>query len=44
MIAELSQFHYHSLKLWYLVQHSVSSFNQLVEYFGSAEQATTPQH
>lgn len=42
MIAELSQFHYHSLKLWYLVQHSVSSFNQLVEYFGSAEQATTP--
>lgn len=42
MIAELSPLHYHSVKLWYLVQHSVSSFNQLITHFGSAEQATIP--
>lgn len=37
---ELSDVHLHHIKLWYLVQHSLSSFQKALQFFGSAEQAT----
>ena len=30
--------------LWYLVQHSLSSFSKLVHYYGSVAAAVQPEH
>lgn len=39
MLNEISEVHLNHIKLWYLVQHSLSSFQKLIQYFGSAQQA-----
>lgn len=41
MLNEISDVHLHHIKLWYLVQHSLSSFQKALQFFGSAEQATS---
>lgn len=40
MLNEISDLHLHHIKLWYLVQHSLSSYQKALQFFGSAEQAT----
>lgn len=42
MLHQISDQHLHHVKLWYLVQHSLSAYHNLIHYFGSAEQACTP--
>lgn len=42
MLNQISKLQLESIRLWYLVQHSLSSYQQLIDYFGSAEQAVTP--
>ncbi|WP_045437085.1 DNA-processing protein DprA [Acinetobacter calcoaceticus] len=42
MLTQLSSHHYHTLKVWYLVQHSLVSFKKIVDYFGSCETAVQP--
>ena len=42
MLTQLSSHHYHTLKVWYLVQHSLVSFKKIVDYFGSCEKAVQP--
>ncbi|WP_269915143.1 DNA-processing protein DprA [Acinetobacter sp. HY1485] len=44
MMNQISEHHICYIKLWYLVQHSIRSFNYLVQYFGSAEQAVLPKN
>ena len=44
MLNQISKSQLDSLRLWYLVQHSLSSYQQLIHFFGSAEQATTPKN
>lgn len=44
MLNQISKLQLDSIRLWYLVQHSLSSYQQLIQFFGSAEQATTPTH
>lgn len=44
MLNELSDRYLHHIKLWYLVQHSLSSFQKAIQFFGSAEQATNATH
>lgn len=44
MLNEISDVHLHHIKLWYLVQHSLSSFQKAIQFFGSAEQATSAAH
>ena len=44
MLNEISDAHLHHIKLWYLVQHSLSSFQKVLQFFGSAEQATHAAH
>lgn len=39
MSVDISQDQLHQIKLWYLVQHSLSSFRKLIGHFGSAELA-----
>ena len=43
MLKQLTPHHYHTVHVWYLVQHSLSSFKKIVDYFGSCEEATQPQ-
>ncbi|UOB52260.1 DNA-processing protein DprA [Acinetobacter junii] len=40
MLNQLSPHHYHTVLVWYLVQHSLSSFHKILKHFGSFEQAT----
>lgn len=40
MLNQLSPHHYHTVLVWYLVQHSLSSFHKILKHFGSCEQAT----
>lgn len=40
MLNQLPPHHYHTVLLWYLVQHSLSSFKKVIHYFGDCEQAT----
>lgn len=40
MLSQISPQHLHQVKLWYLVQHSLTAYHQLIRYFSSAEQAT----
>ncbi|MNU50007.1 hypothetical protein D3C71_389630 [compost metagenome] len=42
MLTQLSSHHYHTLKVWYLVQHSLVSFKKIVDYFDSCETAVQP--
>ncbi len=42
MLTQLSSHHYHTLKVWYLVQHSLVSFKKIIDYFGDCEKATQP--
>ncbi|HCQ9872260.1 DNA-processing protein DprA [Acinetobacter baumannii] len=42
MLTQLSSHHYHTLKVWYLVQHSLVSFKKIIDYFGNCEKATQP--
>ncbi|WP_445114625.1 DNA-processing protein DprA [Acinetobacter sp. WZC-1] len=44
MLNEISELQLYTIRLWYLVQHSLSVFRQLEQFFGSAEQATHPQN
>lgn len=39
MSVDISLEQLHQIKLWYLVQHSLSSFRKLIRHFGSAELA-----
>ena len=39
MLSSISDVHQAHIKLWYLVQHSLSSYRKLMAYFGSAEYA-----
>ncbi|MCH7315664.1 DNA-processing protein DprA [Acinetobacter sp. ANC 3882] len=43
MLNQLSPHHYHTVLVWYLVQHSLSSFAKIQQHFGNCEQATLPQ-
>ena len=43
MLNQLSPHQYHTVLVWYLVQHSLSSFQKILQYFGSCEQATQSQ-
>lgn len=40
MLNQLLPHHYSTVLVWYLVQHSLSSFQKIVGYFGNCEQAT----
>lgn len=42
MLNQLSPHHYHTVLVWYLVQHSLSSFSKIQQHFGDCEQATQP--
>ena len=44
MLNQLSPHHYHTVLVWYLVQHSLSSFQKIQQHFGSCEQATQSHH
>ncbi|MBH2001758.1 MAG: DNA-protecting protein DprA [Moraxellaceae bacterium] len=44
MLNQLSPHHYHTVLVWYLVQHSLSSFEKIQQHFGSCEQATQKHH
>ena len=39
MMDHLSQDHLNHITLWYLVQHSLSSYQKLIRHFGSAHSA-----
>lgn len=39
MIKDISPEHLHHITLWYLIQHSLSSYQKLIAYFGNAENA-----
>ncbi|MFW2161383.1 DNA-processing protein DprA [Acinetobacter beijerinckii] len=42
MLKELQPHHYHTVVVWYLVQHSLPSFQKILRHFGDSEQATQP--
>lgn len=44
MINDISIEHLNHIRLWYLVQHSVSSYQKLIEYFGNATSAVQTTH
>ncbi len=44
MLQQLSQSQRDLITLWYLVQHSLSSFYKLIDYYGSAERAVAARH
>lgn len=44
MLTELSNQHLNTIKLWYLVQHSLIAFNAIKQYFGSLESAVMPEN
>lgn len=44
MLNQLSPHHYHTVLVWYLVQHSLSSFQKIQQHFGGCEQATQKHH
>ncbi|OTG85116.1 DNA-processing protein DprA [Acinetobacter sp. ANC 4648] len=41
MLNSISDVHLNSIKLWYLVQHSLSTYRKLAQFFGSIENAMT---
>lgn len=44
MLNEISEHHLQHIQLWYLVQHSLSSYQKLLSFFGSAASATEPRN
>ena len=44
MLNHLSKMHMDTITLWYLVQHSLSTFYKLEKYFGTIHQAIDPQN
>lgn len=44
MLKQLQPHHYHTVMVWYLVQHSLPSFQKILRHFGDCEQATQPHH
>lgn len=40
MLHQISEHLVHRIKLWYLVQHSLTAYHSLIQHFGSAELAT----
>ena len=44
MLNNLNPHHYHTIAVWYLVQHSLSAFQKIKHHFGDCEQAMLPQH
>ncbi|MCU4414989.1 DNA-processing protein DprA [Acinetobacter sp. WU_MDCI_Axc73] len=44
MLKNLNPHHYHTIAVWYLVQHSLSAFQKIKNYFGDCEQAMLPTH
>lgn len=40
MLSCISPQHYAQIKLWYLVQHSLTAYHKLIRYFGSVQHAT----
>lgn len=44
MLNSISDFHLNNIKLWYLVQHSLSTFKKLEQFFGSAEHAVSTKN
>lgn len=44
MLNEISEVQLSYIKLWYLVQHSLSSFHKVIQHFGSVENAVQPKH
>ncbi|RKG31123.1 DNA-protecting protein DprA [Acinetobacter guerrae] len=44
MLNHLNQHHYHTIAVWYLVQHSLSAFQKVKNHFGDCEQAILPKH
>lgn len=44
MLSQLSEHHVQHIQLWYLVQHSLSSYQKLLSFFGSAADAIQPKN
>lgn len=44
MLNAISEHHLQHIQLWYLVQHSLSSYQKLLSFFGSAASATEPRN
>ncbi|WP_130804071.1 DNA-processing protein DprA [Acinetobacter ihumii] len=44
MLKHLAPHHYHTIAVWYLLQHSLSAFEKVRNYFGSCEQAVQAPH
>lgn len=44
MLTSISEAHHHHIELWYLVQHSISAFRKLEQYFGSVTAARLPKN
>ncbi|MBJ9986892.1 DNA-protecting protein DprA [Acinetobacter sp. S40] len=44
MLKKLSQHHYHTIAVWYLLQHSLSAFQKVINHFGHCERAMLPKH
>jgi DNA processing protein len=42
MLKQLQPHHYHTVMVWYLVQHSLPSFQKILRHFGDCEQANQP--
>ncbi|WP_277560891.1 DNA-processing protein DprA [Acinetobacter beijerinckii] len=42
MLKQLQPHQYHTVMVWYLVQHSLPSFQKILRHFGDCEQATQP--
>lgn len=44
MLNSISDWHLQHIQLWYLVQHSLSTYQKLILFFGSVESAIQPQN
>ncbi|OTG63895.1 DNA-processing protein DprA [Acinetobacter silvestris] len=44
MLNSISDVHLNSIKLWYLVQHSLSTYRKLEQFFGCIENAVTAEN
>lgn len=44
MLQQLSQNQLDTIRIWYLVQHSLSSFYKLIQHYGSVQAAFTARH
>ena len=44
MLKQISNDQYDAIRLWYLVQHSLSAFRKLETHFGSIVKALQPEN